>query len=240
MRYRSIPENSVQFNEIKKYVTVSRTGHGTVIYRIVADRFTGDKAKILHTFGKDEGPSGKLNLPGLKAMQRTYYRNRYDSLYVDNAFRIRPYSLEPISGVWQEINMKNGELGFALDVNKTFKDKSNLLYTWMWSKTNMFSMNDKVEQYTSTEITSPINKLFYQVAFGRTVILKGCPVLVKIDLSGKATRIKRLLKNPMPDEDYGIMEITDDDLLCDYYSVKVDNPEPGAVYKIIWHIAKER
>jgi hypothetical protein len=89
---------------------------------------------------------------------------------------------------------------------------------------------------SAIKIEYPTNLLYYQIAFGVNTQLKGNPVLVKVDSLGNEKVLKRLIRRPEIHEDYGMLEMNEEDMLCKYYWVEIKKPELGSTYKIVWRV----
>jgi hypothetical protein len=241
-KHKPIEGNGIKIDLLRKYVNVSKSGHGIVTCRIQAHRFQlwPVTQLITHEFGRDDGPHGKNKLPGLKAMARKCMYKGQNALDVDNALKLRPSGFNSPKAIWKEIKGKHSELGFSLDINKNFKRDNNLIYTWLWSRKDMFDpKNLNRTYYSGIKIEYPTELLYYQLAFGESMRLKGNPVLVKVDCLGRVKRIKKLIKRPEAHEDYGILEMNKDDFVCNYYWFVLKNPDLGSTYRIVWQTKDE-
>ena len=230
-----------EIEEIHKTVNYSTSGRGIVKYRIKGHKWGDIQHCVLHNIDRrDEGPAGYKNMPGLKELYRDYKRKGIFALFEDDAFMLKPILIDTDKVSWHIVSFKNDPMHFIVDLDRTFKGNQNFHYYWAWSKKDMFkTKSDGFQYFTQTKINSSVKKLSYQLCIGSSVSMKGLPVLIKISKSGKKELIKRLIRRPEPSMHESI-EMTDDDVICNYYWTDILDPEIGAAYKIVWELSNTK
>ncbi|MFH1367965.1 MAG: hypothetical protein ABII64_02435 [Elusimicrobiota bacterium] len=218
---------------VTKEVSVSKSGHGVVVYRISAVRTSPGARYIMHRFGPEEGVPPKVCIPDIKAMSQNYHKHKFGEVVNGNTFMIKGIAIPVIKAHWQLADKDGNSQAFLLDTVRTFGYADEFSYSWAWSFERMFDRKTPKGLFTSYRSYYPMEEFIMQLGFGMEYKFKKVPRIVVLNPKGEKEAAKRMQQRPEASEFCGY-GYTVDDIVCKYYIADINYPQEDYTYRIEW------
>src|SRR3989339_868148 len=232
-------KKQIIFREYTKNIFPFFNGNGADLHTIDASCMNPKTAAIRHSFGNDECLNDFVCLGSiveanklLKEKPKYTKNDEYMFTVMSKDTINKEISLEELKNV-------NKAKVFRINWAKSFGKKKKANYTWAWLSNVMFSSFPGQEgQQSTVNVDYPTKQLVLKIHFPEMYPLKGSPYTVKMDKSGKATKIADAVETK-PTKKILIANLKDKIVDKSYFS-RINNPVRGYRYKIVWDIDLEK
>lgn len=221
------------FRSLSKEVSVSKSGHGVVAYRISAVRTSPGARYIIHKYGPEEGVPRKVYIPDIKTMNQNFHTKGFMGVIEGDSFYIKGMVIPVIKAHWKLPELDNSFRGFLIDTVKTFGNADEFSYSWGWSFKHMFDRNTPKGLATSYRSYYPMEEFVMQLGFGMEYKFKKTPQSVVLNPDGKREGAKKMQVMYEPSQ-FCSSGCVQEDVICKYYIADILSPQVGYTYRIEW------